>query len=168
MFSKLEKHLSKCWTFGKFRLTLLIKGVKTISRKKPSCFKGARMKKFVQFFASIFVIFVTNVAFVSANEVKSLDFTAVTKTEKVIIDIDSEQKIMKYLTPSKDYNYTILSYDYNDNPDEKSYIFKGTVVDTMLNVANEVLIYSNDTFTDMRIGKRRITFTYVEEFKVKK
>ena len=126
------------------------------------------MKKFIQFFASAFVIFAFTTVFTFAKEVKSLDFTAVTRTEKVIVNIDGSQKTMKYLTPSKDYDYTFLDYDYNDNPEEKSYILKGTVVDTMINTASKVTIYSNGTFTDMRIGKRQINFTYVEKFDVKK
>ena len=126
------------------------------------------MKKFIQFFASAFVIFAFTTNFASAKEVKSLDFVAVTRTEKVIVNIAKNNQTIDYLTPSRDYNYRILDYDYKDNPDEKSYIFKGTVVDTLLNTASEVTIYSNGTFTDMRIGKRQITFTYVEKFAVKK
>ena len=46
--------------------------------------------------------------------------------------------------------------------------FKGTVLDTLLSTASDVVIYSNGTFTDMRIGKRRVTFSYVEECTVEK
>ena len=126
------------------------------------------MKNHFKFFASAFVIFIIASTFVSAEKVKNLDLTAVTRTEKVIIKIDDNQKIMDYLTPSRDYKYIILDCDYNSNSDEKSYILKGTVVATLLNTASELVIYSNGTFTDMRIGKRQITFTYVEQFDVKK
>ncbi|MBQ3670978.1 MAG: hypothetical protein II921_05815 [Treponema sp.] len=125
------------------------------------------MKKLVRLFASTLALFVVSTAFASAEMVKSLDFTAVTRTEKVVIGIDSKQQTMEYLTPSRDYKYVILDSDYEVDPNTGSSVFKGTVLDTKYNTASEVVIYSNDKFADMRIGKRQITFTYVQEFDVK-
>lgn len=128
------------------------------------------MKKNVVFFASIVIFFTLSSVFISAESVKRFAFTAVTKTEKVVITIDTEKdsKTMNYFTPSKDYNYRFLDYDYSFDPNENTYILKGTVLDTLLSTATDVVIYSNGTFTDMRIGKRRVTFSYVEECTVEK
>lgn len=126
------------------------------------------MRKPVERLVSIFVILAASVACASADMVKSLDFTAVTRTEKVVIDIDGDQQTMEYLTPSRDYKYVILDYDYTGDPNTGSSVFRGTVLDTKFNTASEVIIYSNDKFSNMRIGKRQITFTYVQEFDVKK
>lgn len=128
--------------------------------------KEGFMKKIIKLFASIFAVFVASTIFASAETVKSLDFTAVTRTEKVVIDINSKKQTMDYLTPSKDYKYVFLDYDYIADPDAEKTVLKGTLLDTRLNTASEVIIYSNGKFADMRIGKRQVTFTYVEQFDV--
>ena len=125
------------------------------------------MKKNIKLLSFIAAIFTLSTALLSANTVNELKFTATTITEKVIIKIDGEKKTMDYLTPNKTFNYVILDYDYNANADEKTYLFKATLLDTLLNTASEAYIYSNGTFTEMRIGRRQITFRYVDEFTVK-
>ena len=120
--------------------------------------------KKIMFFVAVFGL---SIPFTSAEMVKSLDFSAVTNREKVVISIDNSKQTMEYSTPSRDYKYVILDYDLMEDPNSKSSVFTGTVVDTLFNTASEVVIYSNDKYADMRLGRKQITFTYVEEFKVK-
>lgn len=124
------------------------------------------MKKFLKSVLSMFAVSIVSTAFASAEMVKSFDFTGLTRTEKVVVEIDGAKQVMEYSTPSRDYKYVILDYDLIEDPNSKSSVFKGTVVDTLFNTASEVVIYSNEKYADMRIGKRQITFTYVQEFKI--
>ncbi len=71
---------------------------------------------------------------------------------------------MEYYTPSRDHKYTILDYDVQS--DGSSKIVTATVLDPMYNTASEVMLYANSSFSDMRIGRKRITFTYVEDFRI--
>ncbi|WP_407427950.1 hypothetical protein [Treponema sp.] len=124
------------------------------------------MKNLIKFFICCFIFYSVPVLSLSADTVKSLKFSAKTRTEKVVINMDAKQKLVEYLTPSRNYSYTILDYDYKANTDDYGYIFKGTLVDTMRNTATEIRIYSNGSFTDMRIGNRQVVFNHIEEFEV--
>ena len=126
------------------------------------------MKKVIKLLASAFALLLFPATIAFAKTVKSLNFTAVTRTQKVVIVIDSEQQFMEYLTPGKDYSYTILEYDYSFEQDGEKTVLRATVLDNVLNTESKVIIYSNGKYADMRIGKKQVIFTYVEQFDVEK
>lgn len=114
--------------------------------------------------ALAFLIFAQ--AAVGAEQVKKLDFTGVTKTEQVVITINDNEQTMEYLTPSRASKYTILDYDVSSDPTSGNKIVTATAVDQLFNTAYEVLLYANESFSDIRIGKKRVTFTYVRDFRI--
>jgi len=121
------------------------------------------MKRFIVVFA-IFIFAGLNLY---AEQVKSIDFTGTTKTEKVVLTINDKAQVLEYYTPRRDIKYSILDYDYQNDNSTNSKLITATVLDPIFNTAYEVLIYSNSSFADMRIGKKRITFSYVDDFRVK-
>lgn len=101
-----------------------------------------------------------------AEQVKKLDFTGVTKTERVVITINANEQTMEYLTPSRASKYTLLDYDVADDPDSGNKIITATAVDQLFSTACDVLLYANGSFSDIRIGKKRVTFTHVPDFRI--
>lgn len=132
-------------------------------------FSGIRrfsMKKIFKTLLPLFAVFVLFTSKATAQTVKKLDFTGVTNTEKVIITIDDNNQIIEYQTPSRTTKFVILDYNYvNDvNTDDK--VLSCTALDPLYSTACQVVLYSNGNYSDIRIGKKQITFKYVPEFAV--
>ena len=113
-----------------------------------------------------FSIFATSA--VNAEQVKKLNFNGVTNTEQVVITINEDEQTMEYLTPSRASKYDILDYDVALDPNTHDKIMKATAVDQLFKVAYEVLLYSSEDFSDIRIGKKRVTFSNVRMFNIEK
>lgn len=103
-----------------------------------------------------------------AEQVQKLDFTGVAKTGKVVITINDHEQTMVYYTPSRDNRYSILDYDIQHDVNSDSMTITATVLDPLFSTASEVLLYKNNTYADMRIGRKRITFSYVDDFRITK
>lgn len=102
----------------------------------------------------------------SAEQVKRLDFTGSTKTEKIVITISNKQQTLEYFTPSRDIKYSILDYDVQINEVQETKTLTATILDPIFNTAYEVLLYVNKSYSDIRIGKKRITISQISDFRI--
>lgn len=102
----------------------------------------------------------------SAEQVKRLDFTGSTKTEKIVITISNKQQTLEYFTPSRDIKYSILDYDVQINEVQETKTLTATILDPIFNTAYEVLLYVNQSYSDIRIGKKRITISQISDFRI--
>ncbi|MCR4822090.1 MAG: hypothetical protein K5873_04360 [Treponema sp.] len=126
------------------------------------------MKQIIKLFSSIALLLLIPVNVIFSEKVKNLNFSAVTKTERVEISIEQNEIQLEYFTPRKDYNYEIRDYEYLLDSDGESWVLKGTAYDTLLNTSSDFVVYSNKKFSEMRIGRKVITFTYVEKCDINK
>ncbi|MBR6914051.1 MAG: hypothetical protein IKN34_09685 [Treponema sp.] len=124
------------------------------------------MKSTLKKFSAVLFIFSFAVLCANAVQVSKFDFTGTTKTERVSITINEKDQIMEYLTPSRNNKYQILDYDYQDDKNTGTKVFSATVLDSVYNTAYTVILYFNGTYSDMRIGRKRITFRYVDDFRI--
>ncbi len=102
----------------------------------------------------------------SAEQVKRLDFTGSTRTEKIVITISNKQQTLEYFTPSRDIKYSILDYDVQVNEAQETKTVTATILDPIFNTAYEVLLYVNQSYSDIRIGKKRITISQISDFRI--
>ena len=121
----------------------------------------------------IALISLSAAASVSAEKVSKFYFTGETRTERVIITHDDKKDTLQYLTPAKNYNFVISSYDYNEDVEYGSTTFRCTADDTMFGRSYDVLLTYNASFADIRFGTatgvwKRLTFTNIPECAVVK
>ena len=109
----------------------------------------------------------------SAEKISKFYFTGETRTERVIITHDDKKDTLQYLTPAKNYNFVISSYDYVEDENYGNTTFRCTADDTMFGRSYDVLLTYNDNFADIRFGTptgiwKRLTFVNVPECEVVK
>ena len=109
----------------------------------------------------------------SAEKVSKFYFTGETRTERVIITHDDKKDTLQYLTPAKNYNFVISSYDYLEDENYGNTTFRCTADDPMFGRSYDVLLTYNASFADIRFGTptgiwKRLTFVNVPECEVVK
>ena len=124
------------------------------------------MKNILKKSSTALAIFIFSVFHATAAQVSTFDFTGTTTTEKVSITISDKDQMIEYLTPNRDNKYQILDYDYQHDKNTGTKVLSATVLDPLYNTAYTVILYTNGTYSDMRIGRKRITFKYVDDFRV--
>ncbi len=124
------------------------------------------MKNIFKKSSTVLAIFIFSVFYATAAQVSRFDFTGTTTTEQVSITINDKDQLIEYLTPSRNNRYQILDYDYQHDRNTGTKVLSATVLDPLYSTAYTVILYSNGTYSDMRIGRKRITFKYVDDFRV--
>ena len=118
--------------------------------------------------ASVLAFLTLTVSGLSAEQVKKLDFTGITRTEQVVIKIDENEQTMEYMTPSRSTKYKIVDYDVSRDSYTGNRVLKATAVDMLFNTAQDVLLCENKDFYDIRIGKKRLTFSLIKNFNIER
>mgnify|MGYP006916131719 CR=1 FL=1 len=113
----------------------------------------------------LFAFLLTFLGSAFAFQAESFDFTGATRTELVKIKISADEQFIEHITPSREAKYSILSYDITENSNGDK-IFTATVVDEIYNVAFDVLLYINNSYADIRIGNKRLTFSSIRNYRV--
>ncbi len=119
------------------------------------------MKKASKIFTLGLVLMILCCSAAFADPVKSFSFIGLTKTEKVTITINDDEQTIEYATPSGTTLYNVLDYDISFAQDNGNQIFKAKVYNPIYNTGYDVLLYVSKSFADIRIGKKRLTFTTI-------
>ncbi len=124
------------------------------------------MKNILKKSSTVLAIFIFSVFYATAAQVSKFDFTGTTTTEKVSVTINDKDQMIEYMAPSRTTKYQVLDYDYQHDKNTGTKILSATVLDPLYSTAYTVILYMNGTYSDMRIGRKRITFKYVDDFRV--
>ena len=125
--------------------------------------KNEVFRRFAAFLAAAFIATLA----AGAEQVKSFNFSATTKSDRVTVTINDNEQVLEHLSPSREVKYAILDYDVLTEGDGNRTL-KATVLDPLYNTAFEVLLYAGSAYSDIRIGRKRLTFNYVTDYRIVK